>query len=65
MAASAVAFAYHDVGVRCLGALLDQGLNVPLVVTHRDDPGERVWFASVAELAAISSLDPFRAWPAH
>ena len=57
MAASAVAFAYHDVGVRCLGVLLDQGLNVPLVVTHRDDPAERVWFASVAELAAQRGLE--------
>lgn len=31
--------------------LLDAGVQVPLVVTHRDDPGENVWFASVAELA--------------
>jgi len=57
MAASAIAFAYHDVGVRCLKVLLDHGLNVPLVVTHRDDPGERVWFASVAELAARQGLE--------
>ena len=48
---SAVVFAYHDVGVRCLRVLLDAGVAVPLVVTHRDDPNERVWFASVAELA--------------
>ncbi|HYT46986.1 MAG TPA: formyltransferase [Burkholderiales bacterium] len=31
--------------------LLESGVDVPLVVTHRDDPGERIWFASVAELA--------------
>jgi methionyl-tRNA formyltransferase len=49
---SAVVFAYHDVGVHCLRALLEGGMKVPLVVTHRDDPGERIWFASVAELAA-------------
>ena len=47
----AVVFAYHDVGVRCLRALLDAGVAVPLVVTHRDDPQERIWFASVAALA--------------
>jgi methionyl-tRNA formyltransferase len=49
--AKAVVFGYHDVGVRCLRVLLDAGVEVPLVVTHRDDPAERIWFASVAELA--------------
>ncbi len=47
----ALVFAYHDVGVRCLDAVLDAGVQVPLVVTHRDQPGETIWFASVAELA--------------
>ena len=51
MEATAVVFAYHDVGVRCLRVLLDAGVGVPLVVTHRDDPAERVFFGSVAELA--------------
>ena len=50
--ASAVVFAYHDVGVRCLSVLLAHGVEVPLVVTHRDDPNETTWFGSVAELAA-------------
>jgi methionyl-tRNA formyltransferase len=48
---SAVVFAYHDVGCRCLEVLLDQGVDVPLVVTHRDSPGENIWFGSVADLA--------------
>ncbi len=48
---SAVVFAYHDVGCRCLKVLLDQRIEVPLVVTHRDDPGEDIWFGSVAALA--------------
>lgn len=48
---SAAVFAYHDVGVRCLQVLLDAAIDVRLVVTHADDPAERVWFASVAELA--------------
>lgn len=55
-APSAVVFAYGDVGVRCLRVLLDAGVRVPLVVTHRDDPGETRWFASVAELAADHRL---------
>lgn len=48
----AVVFAYHNVGVRCLSVLLAAGVDVALVVTHEDDPGERIWFDSVAELAA-------------
>jgi methionyl-tRNA formyltransferase len=60
--AKAVVFGYHDVGVRCLGVLLDAGVAVPLVVTHRDDPHERIWFASIAELARSrgieTALDP-------
>ncbi len=58
---SAVVFAYHDVGCRCLKVLLDQRIEVPLVVTHRDSPGENIWFASVAELArrhGIESIMP-------
>jgi methionyl-tRNA formyltransferase len=55
--AKAVVFGYHDVGVRCLGALLDARVTVPLVVTHRDDPHERIWFASVAELARSKGID--------
>jgi phosphoglycerate kinase len=48
----AVVFAYHEVGARCLQALLDGGVDVQLVITHTDDPNERIWFTSVAELAA-------------
>lgn len=51
-----VVFGYHDTGVACLQALLDQGANVVAVVTHRDDPGETIWFGSVAELAAARGL---------
>ena len=44
----AVVFAYHNVGVRCLKVLLAHGVDVPLVVTHADEPGETIWFDSVA-----------------
>ena len=37
---TAVVFAYHDVGVRCLAVMLAHGVKVQLVVTHRDDPSE-------------------------
>ena len=54
---SAVVFAYHDVGCRCLRVLLDEQIEVPLVITHRDGPEERIWFASVAELARGRAID--------
>jgi methionyl-tRNA formyltransferase len=54
--ASAVVFAYHDVGVRCLSVLLAQGIEVRLVVTHDDNPAETIWFASVEQLALQHGL---------
>jgi methionyl-tRNA formyltransferase len=56
MTASAVVFAYHDVGARCLSVLLDNAVDVRLVVTHREDPGENVFFANVAALARERGL---------
>jgi methionyl-tRNA formyltransferase len=49
---SAVVCAYHDVGVRCLSVLLGHGVDVRLVLTHEDSPGEQIWFDSVKQLAA-------------
>ena len=46
----AVVFAYHDVGVNCLKALINAGIQIDLVLTHQDDPNENVWFGSVAKL---------------
>ena len=54
--ARAVVFAYSSVGYRCLQVLLEQGVEVPLVYTHADDPGEERWFESVHELAAAHGL---------
>ena len=48
---SAVVFAYHNVGVRCLSALLARGVDVRLVLTHEDSPGENIWFDSVKNRA--------------
>ncbi|HTP95284.1 MAG TPA: formyltransferase [Burkholderiales bacterium] len=52
----AVVFAYHNVGVRCLATLLARGVDVALVVTHRDAPGETIWFDSVAERARADRI---------
>ncbi len=54
--ASAVVFAYHNVGVRCLSVLLAAGVDVRLVVTHEDNPGETIWFASVRRLCEENDI---------
>lgn len=54
--ATAVVFAYHNVGVRCLSVLLARGVNVKLVVTHQDNPNENIWFDSVAKLALLHDI---------
>jgi len=60
----AVVFGYHNVGCRCLAVLIGGGVDVTLVVTHEDDPGEEIWFGSVAGLArrhevpVITPVDP-------
>ena len=53
---SAVVFAYHNVGVRCLSVLFAHGVDVKLVVTHQDNPNENIWFDSVAKLAALHGI---------
>ena len=53
---AAVVFAYHNVGCRCLAVLLARGIDVRLVVTHRDNPAESIWFDSVAALAAAQGI---------
>jgi methionyl-tRNA formyltransferase len=49
--ATAVVFAYHDVGARCLRVLRAHEIDVRLVVTHNDDPAETQWFTRVADVA--------------
>ena len=49
--ARAVVFGYGDIGVRGLATLLEAGLEVPLVVTHVDDPNETRWYASLFDFS--------------
>jgi methionyl-tRNA formyltransferase len=56
VSATAVVFAYHDVGCRCLSALLAAGVRIPLVVTHEDNPAENIWFGSVERMAREAGL---------
>ena len=52
----AVVFGYSNVGDRCLRVLHAGGVQVALVVTHRDHPGETLWFSRVADTAADLGL---------
>ena len=52
----AVVFAYSEVGVRCVRELMAQGMEIPLLFTHADDPGETQWFGSVRQLAEARGL---------
>ena len=52
----AVVFAYSEVGFRCVRELLALGVEIPLLFTHADDPGENQWFGSVRQLAEAHGL---------
>jgi len=53
---SAIVFAYSEVGVRCVRELLAQGVKIPLLFSHADDPNEAHWFGSVQQLAEAHGL---------
>ncbi len=53
----AVVFAYSEVGVRCTQVLLQQGVEIPLLFSHADDPAESRWFSSVRQLAVENGLE--------
>lgn len=52
----AIVFAYSDMGVRCLKALLSLDVVIDLVVTHQDNPDDNIWFDSVAQLAHLNRI---------
>ena len=54
-----VVLAYHNIGCIGLEALLRHKFEIEAVFTHKDDPGENVWFNSVAELAASHAIPVF------
>ena len=55
----AVVFAYHNMGIAGIRALLAHGFEVPFVLTHEDDPGETRWFGSVAEFCRERGIPAF------
>jgi UDP-4-amino-4-deoxy-L-arabinose formyltransferase/UDP-glucuronic acid dehydrogenase (UDP-4-keto-hexauronic acid decarboxylating) len=55
----AVVFAYHNMGIAGIRALLDSGFAIPMVLSHEDDPGENRWFGSVAEFCRERAIPVF------
>jgi methionyl-tRNA formyltransferase len=55
---------YHNIGHACLQVLSEQcrasGDEIVAVVTHADDPGENLWFASVRDLAFKNYLPVYQ-----
>lgn len=54
-----IVFAYHDIGCAGIRALLNAGIEIQAVFTHRDDPSENQFFESVSELCAEHGLTVF------
>ncbi|MCD6280981.1 MAG: formyltransferase [Deltaproteobacteria bacterium] len=52
-----VVFAYHNMGLIGLDALLRNGFDVELVFTHKDNPDENVWYGSVRDFCRSHQLD--------
>jgi len=55
----AVVFAYHNMGIAGLEALRHAGFNIAAIFSHKDDPGENVWFDSVTEWARENKVEVF------
>jgi methionyl-tRNA formyltransferase len=49
-------FGYSEVGHECLALLLSRGDNVVALVTHADDPHEKIWFKTPASAAREHGL---------
>lgn len=54
-----IVLAYHNIGCAGIEALMRNGFDIAAVFTYRDDPGENIWFGSVAEFAASRNLPVF------
>jgi UDP-4-amino-4-deoxy-L-arabinose formyltransferase/UDP-glucuronic acid dehydrogenase (UDP-4-keto-hexauronic acid decarboxylating) len=54
-----VVFAYHNMGLAGLDALVRHGFQIQAVFTHRDDPRENCWFGSVANWASEKGICVF------
>lgn len=54
-----VFFGYSEVGYECLSLLLERGGNVVALITHEDNPAEKIWFKTPAVAAMEKGLPVF------
>jgi methionyl-tRNA formyltransferase len=54
--ARCVLFAYHEPGYACMEALLGLGAPIAALFTHKDSPGEEIWWRSCAALATAHAI---------
>ena len=59
MAPRIVFFGYSEVGYECLSLLLERGDNVVALITHEDNPNEKIWFKTPALAARESAIPVF------
>ncbi|MBW8780852.1 MAG: formyltransferase [Verrucomicrobia bacterium] len=52
-------FAYSEVGYTCLDLLLSRGDNVVALITHEDNPSEKIWFKTPAVAAREHGVPVF------
>lgn len=52
-------FGYAEVGYQCLDLLLGRGDNVVALITHADNPAEKIWFKTPAVAARAAGLPMF------
>lgn len=54
-----VFFGYSEVGYECLSLLLERGDNVVALITHEDNPNEKIWFKTPAVAAREKGIPTF------
>jgi methionyl-tRNA formyltransferase len=52
-------FGYSEVGYECLDLLLSRGDNVVALITHEDNPAEKIWFKTPAVAAREKNIPIF------
>jgi methionyl-tRNA formyltransferase len=52
-------FGYSEVGYECLDLLLSRGDNVVALITHEDNPNEKIWFKTPAVAAKEKGIPTF------
>ena len=52
-------FGYSEVGYECLSLLLERGDNIVALITHEDNPNEKIWFKTPAVAAREKGIPVF------